>query len=436
MAKLVSIGGIRHGQAYVLRGGVNRVGSEEGNDLRIHNPTLSPFHCELTWNASVLSVRDLGSTHGTFVEGVPIRLAGLCDGQTLRVGEVEMRLEAESGEIFKVLELEPEPRVRAADTPAVPEPASDSAPRVCLDAAGQPVRVSTIRIAKGVRPAVAQSAPEPPGKLRFKAHDEEGPTVESLLWSGEEPPPPPPPEPAVAAPRQRPAPEPPRSFFAEIPSAFTYPFRSGGIMIMIAGAVFFAGLEWIGGLFLLLSIVGAGYIFTAMKGIISATAVGDDKTPDWPEFSSWWDDLLLPFVEFAAIHLACFLPGWLALLFIPSPANFVVCGALLLLGFAVAPMALLAVAIYDSLFALSPLLILASILRVPLEYAVAVGTLVATYVLGWVLNAWLVDAIPIPILPWLLTSVFSLYLLVVEMRILGLLYRCKQDELGWLKFRY
>lgn len=434
MAKLISIGGIRYGQAYVLRGGVNRIGSEEGNELLIRNPTVSPFHCELTWRSSSLHVRDLGSERGTFVRGVAIHETNLCDGQTLRVGEVEMRLVAEPGEKFEASEpetvdvedigLEPEPEGVVETASKEPAPG----PRVCTDASGQPVRVSTIRISEGAGPASDESPPETEGGLKFKARDKSGPTVESLLWSSGGPP-----RPVVTeAPRPPADPELTTNFFAEIPRAFAYPFRSDGIMIILAGAFFFAGIEWIGGLFLLLAIMVAGYIFTAMKGIINATAVGDDKTPDWPEFSSWWDDLLLPFVEFLAIHLVCFLPGWLALIHVTWPANFVVGGLLLLLGFAVAPMALLAVAIFDSIRALNPLLIFISICRVPLEYLVACLTLVATYVFGGVLNSWLIDTIAIPVLPWLLTSVFSLYLLVVEMRILGLLYRCKQKELGWL----
>lgn len=441
MAKLISIGGIRHGQAYVLKGGVNRIGSAAGNDLLIRNPTIAPFHCELTWKASALHVRDLGSERGTFVEGVAIREAGLCDGQVLRVGEVEMKLQAEPGETFAVLEmelgvnaleagefapeLESEPVIEVA--PAAVEPAA--ATRVCLDREGRPVRVSSIRVSqKGETEPKECSTKGLGGKLRFQNRTEDGPTLESMLWSSGESPPPPPA--ASTLPRRRPAP--PLNFFAEIPRAFAYPFRSDGVMIILAGSLFFAGINWMGGFFFLLGIMVAGYIFTAMKGIINATAVGEEKAPDWPEYSSWWDDLLLPFVEFAAIHVACFLPASLALSFISSPLNFVVGGILLVLGFAVAPMALLAVAIFDSVMALNPILIVASICRVPLEYLVACLTLVASYVLGWALNAWLTMVIPFPVLTWMLTSVVSLYLLVVEMRVLGLLYRCKQKELGWI----
>lgn len=443
MAKLISIGGIRHGQAYVLKGGVNRIGSAAGNDLLIRNPTIAPFHCELSWKASALHVRDLGSERGTFVEGVAVREAGLCDGQVLRVGEVEMKLQAEPGETFAVLEmelgvnaleaeefaseLESEPTMEVASAPV--EPAA--APRVCLDGEGRPVRVSSIRVSQKGETAAERDRAETGGKLTFQNRTMDGPTLESMLWSSESPAPSPP---ASTLPRRRPAP--PLNFFAEIPRAFAYPFRSDGVTIILAGSLFFAGINWMGGFFFLLGIMVAGYIFTAMKGIINATAVGEEKAPDWPEYSSWWDDLLLPFVEFAAIHVACFLPALVALSFISFPTNCIVGGVLLVLGFALAPMALLAVAIFDSVMALNPILIVASICRVPLEYLVACLTLVASYVLGWALNMWLMAVIPYPVLPWMLTSVVSLYLLVVEMRILGLLYRCKQKELGWIgKYR-
>jgi hypothetical protein len=39
--------------------------------------------------------------------------------------------------------------------------------------------------------------------------------------------------------------------------------------------------------------------------------------------------------------------------------------------------------------------------------------------------------LPVPILPDVLSEFASLYLLTAEMRILGLLYWTKKDDLGW-----
>ena len=47
------------------------------------------------------------------------------------------------------------------------------------------------------------------------------------------------------------------------------------------------------------------------------------------------------------------------------------------------------------------------------------------------LHRLLEKLLPIPLLPTVITSLIGLYLLVVEMRILGLLYRSNKDSLGW-----
>ena len=40
--------------------------------------------------------------------------------------------------------------------------------------------------------------------------------------------------------------------------------------------------------------------------------------------------------------------------------------------------------------------------------------------------------IPIPVVPALIMSFFSLYFLMLEMRILGLVHYAKRRELGWM----
>jgi hypothetical protein len=51
--------------------------------------------------------------------------------------------------------------------------------------------------------------------------------------------------------------------------------------------------------------------------------------------------------------------------------------------------------------------------------------------LRWLLKNYLAVILPVPLLPTIISSVLGLYLLIVEMRVLGLLYRSKKFELGW-----
>jgi hypothetical protein len=74
--------------------GVNRFGRSEGNDFQIEHATVSATHCEITLGDGSLKVRDCHSTNGTFVDGRPINESTLNSGQLLRLGDVELLVEA------------------------------------------------------------------------------------------------------------------------------------------------------------------------------------------------------------------------------------------------------------------------------------------------------------------------------------------------------
>lgn len=69
------------------------VGRADGNGFQIVEPSISGRHCEIKVNDGHLVVRDLLSTNGTFINGQKITEGILSSGQTLRLGEVELRLE-------------------------------------------------------------------------------------------------------------------------------------------------------------------------------------------------------------------------------------------------------------------------------------------------------------------------------------------------------
>lgn len=71
------------------------IGAGEKNDIVIPDPYLSTRHAKLAIRDGRLWVYDLGSTNGTFVEGVKVREAELEEGQTLKVGACELKLSSE-----------------------------------------------------------------------------------------------------------------------------------------------------------------------------------------------------------------------------------------------------------------------------------------------------------------------------------------------------
>jgi hypothetical protein len=73
-----------------LRLGTNRIGRSPDSDFTILHPTVSSMHCDVVLGEDGLTIRDLESTNGTFVNGSPIREARLLAGQILRLGDVEL----------------------------------------------------------------------------------------------------------------------------------------------------------------------------------------------------------------------------------------------------------------------------------------------------------------------------------------------------------
>ena len=80
--------------AFELMPGLNRVGRNPTNDCRIADASISSFHAEIALNPdNTVHVRDLASTNGTYIDGVPLLDGELKPGQILRFGSVEFALE-------------------------------------------------------------------------------------------------------------------------------------------------------------------------------------------------------------------------------------------------------------------------------------------------------------------------------------------------------
>ena len=76
-----------------LKPGLNRLGRSATSDFPIDHPTVSAAHCEILVGEDSVTVRDCGSTNGTFIDDRRITEEPIYPGQRLKLGEVERTLE-------------------------------------------------------------------------------------------------------------------------------------------------------------------------------------------------------------------------------------------------------------------------------------------------------------------------------------------------------
>jgi|GEM_PF-1066001 len=95
-----------------LRPGLNRFGRAPANDCLLDDPAVSNEHCEIDVGHDRVVVRDLGSANGTFIDRQRIQYATLYSGQTLRIGPIEMILDAQPTEVsIPTLHVEKNPYI-------------------------------------------------------------------------------------------------------------------------------------------------------------------------------------------------------------------------------------------------------------------------------------------------------------------------------------
>jgi FHA domain len=93
MAKLVILNQGMTGRTFEVNVERTTVGRVEDNTLQIADPSVSSHHAEILLRGPDLLVRDLNSTNGTFINGEKISESVLQPGQTLRFGQVELKID-------------------------------------------------------------------------------------------------------------------------------------------------------------------------------------------------------------------------------------------------------------------------------------------------------------------------------------------------------
>jgi len=423
MARLRTLASDGAGSEITLRPGQNRFGRADDNDFQLLDPAVSGHHCVIEYNEGVAIVRDLGSTNGTFVNGVPVQEAILQNGQVLRLGTVELLYEEWTPEqpseqpahgkgrptqpIRIAPPLQPAPPPIALSTQQTDHVRSCSrhvgvpAQWVCVKC-HNPFCASCVKVTRaGMRDFY--SCPVC-GASCMTEHEFRRRVIMAQA-----------------------------NFFTLLPEAFSYPLTKGGLTLLLVATVFLGFFEiaravlghfqgsfvfiylWVAYWLSLIMILG--FVFAFMQNVIVSSAHGEDKMPELPELSGFWSGIFVPFLRLVVIWAACLAPGFV-MQFVLSP---MVAVPFYLLGLACIPMAILTVSLADSIRGLNPVVVFSGIAKLPLQYFVTCIVFAAA-IAARTLSELLLGLMPIPVLPVIVGTFIGLYGLTVGSRLLGLLY--------------
>jgi pSer/pThr/pTyr-binding forkhead associated (FHA) protein len=122
MSKLVILNQGMTGRTFELTVERTTVGRVEDNTFQIADGSVSSHHAEIVLRGNEVVIHDLNSTNGTFINNEKITESVLKPGQTLRFGQVELKIDD-----GKPVTAPPPPAPAGTSAPA-PAPAAAPAP--------------------------------------------------------------------------------------------------------------------------------------------------------------------------------------------------------------------------------------------------------------------------------------------------------------------
>lgn len=396
----------------------------------IPDDSISGTHCQIVSRDGVIIVKDLGSTNGTFLDGEPITEAAVTPGRRLRFGNVEAELiadppKAPARPALRVNLAEAAPPPPSTTATYVPDEYSEAveAPAPCGSHPDSFARYYCPQCQKNFCELCVSRRPggERTGMYCRKCG------LECVALNV-----------AMMVPHDRYS-----DFFAALPGMFTFPFKGGGIALLICGALvlgFLDVLKMFGGPFSIgLHVVYWGYLFSFMQRLVQTAAQGSDEWANWSIVTDFFQDILQPFLQILVVSIVCFAPAgilaftWRIDLMSPAgadPARLAIYGAALIAGAIYYPMSILAVSMFDTVAAMNPLVVIPAMFRAAKEYVTVLVLMgvVAGVKLG---GEFAAAQLKIPFLPTFVTALLGLYFLIVQMRMLGLMYYARRADLGW-----
>ncbi len=125
-ATLVIRQGTQAGMSFPVTGNQIIIGREEGLDVVLQDPESSRRHTRISWQGGRYVAEDMGSTNGTFVNGVQITSPqALNSGDSIGIGQTAMVFQMSSNQATEYM-----------PTPAYPPQGQYAAPEVAPPNAG------------------------------------------------------------------------------------------------------------------------------------------------------------------------------------------------------------------------------------------------------------------------------------------------------------
>lgn len=229
-------------------------------------------------------------------------------------------------------------------------------------------------------------------------------------------------------------------FSHEIFASLSYPFRGDGAFIMGVAVGVMVLLWGLGNLLGRLSFFAylpglwlLGYLFGALQNVVKSSAQGDSELPKWPEWHPSFSEAVRPLSHWISCQLVCFLPALVASIVAANNGSETCWGlafAFFLGGAVYFPMALMAVAMGDSVEAMDPVFIYRSIRAVGWDYLLLLSVLFVL-VLTHYLGNLAMGQVPMSGIQVLWSTSNTVYFSMVLARMIGVYYRSHQRDLGW-----
>jgi pSer/pThr/pTyr-binding forkhead associated (FHA) protein len=90
--KLTALSGPDDGAEFNVSGEITTIGRSPSNDIVLNSKKVSREHCHLVFKSGQPCIEDLGSTNGTFVNDIRVRMQILEDGDSIQLGDTKLRI--------------------------------------------------------------------------------------------------------------------------------------------------------------------------------------------------------------------------------------------------------------------------------------------------------------------------------------------------------